>query len=83
MNGRCQGFYCGAHVKALAENKGIEPLQITTTTSRRTCNEPPTDEHVAVAIVGGGPAGLTAAAELAPGVDGEVRQSPGSVDTSR
>ena len=25
MNGRCQGFYCGAHVKALAGNKGIEP----------------------------------------------------------
>jgi glycerol-3-phosphate dehydrogenase len=31
MNGRCQGFYCGAHVKALAENKGIEPLQALTT----------------------------------------------------
>ncbi|MGL4175994.1 MAG: NAD(P)/FAD-dependent oxidoreductase [Dermatophilaceae bacterium] len=29
-------------------------------------------EHVAVAIVGGGPAGLTAAAALAPHVDGEV-----------
>jgi hypothetical protein len=25
MNGRCQGFYCGGHVKALVENKGIEP----------------------------------------------------------
>jgi thioredoxin reductase len=34
---------------------------------------PPADEHVAVAIIGGGPAGLTAAAELAPRVDGEVR----------
>ena len=31
-----------------------------------------TDQHVAVAIVGGGPSGLTAAAELAPRVDGEV-----------
>jgi thioredoxin reductase len=31
------------------------------------------DEHVAVAIIGGGPAGLTAAAELAPRTDGEVR----------
>jgi glycerol-3-phosphate dehydrogenase len=30
MNGRCQGFYCGAHVKALAENKGIELLQALT-----------------------------------------------------
>jgi glycerol-3-phosphate dehydrogenase len=30
MNGRCQGFYCGAHVKSLAENKGIEPLQALT-----------------------------------------------------
>lgn len=29
-------------------------------------------EQVAVAIVGGGPSGLTAAAELAPSVDGEV-----------
>ncbi|MGH3201440.1 MAG: NAD(P)/FAD-dependent oxidoreductase [Streptosporangiaceae bacterium] len=33
----------------------------------------PADEHVAVAIIGGGPAGLTAAAELAPDIDGEVR----------
>jgi glycerol-3-phosphate dehydrogenase len=31
MNGRCQGFYCGAHVKALAGNKGIDPLQALTT----------------------------------------------------
>jgi thioredoxin reductase len=33
----------------------------------------PADEHVAVAVIGGGPAGLTAAAELAPHADGEVR----------
>src|SRR5260370_26814222 len=33
----------------------------------------PADEHVAVAIIGGGPAGLTAAAELAAHIDGEVR----------
>jgi thioredoxin reductase len=31
-----------------------------------------TEQHVAVAIVGGGPSGLTAAAALAPEVDGEV-----------
>ena len=31
-----------------------------------------TDQHVAVAIVGGGPSGLTAAAALAGKVDGEV-----------
>ena len=31
-----------------------------------------TEQHVAVAIVGGGPSGLTAAAELAAQVDGEV-----------
>ena len=30
------------------------------------------DQHVAVAIVGGGPSGLTAAAALAPHVDGQV-----------
>ena len=40
MNGRCQGFYCGAHVKALAENKGAEPLQAATPTSQRTRHEP-------------------------------------------
>ncbi|MBI4942859.1 MAG: FAD-dependent oxidoreductase, partial [Actinobacteria bacterium] len=33
----------------------------------------PRHEHVAVAVVGGGPAGLAAAAALAPHVDGEVR----------
>ena len=31
-----------------------------------------TDQHVAVAIVGGGPSGLTAATALAGQVDGEV-----------
>jgi len=31
-----------------------------------------TDQHVAVAVVGGGPSGLTAAAALAPQVDGDV-----------
>src|SRR4051812_25375022 len=31
-----------------------------------------TEQHVAVAIVGGGPSGLTAAAELAGRIDGEV-----------
>jgi thioredoxin reductase len=31
-----------------------------------------TEQHVAVAVVGGGPSGLTAAAALAPIVDGEV-----------
>jgi glycerol-3-phosphate dehydrogenase len=25
MNGRCQGFYCGAHVKTLVQNHGVEP----------------------------------------------------------
>ena len=33
----------------------------------------PADEHVAVAVVGGGPAGLTAAAALASHAEGEVR----------
>jgi glycerol-3-phosphate dehydrogenase len=36
MNGRCQGFYCGAHVKALVKNKGIEPLQTLTTRTPET-----------------------------------------------
>jgi glycerol-3-phosphate dehydrogenase len=40
MNGRCQGFYCGAHVKALAENKGAEPVQAATPPSQRTRHEP-------------------------------------------
>src|SRR5688572_23861059 len=31
-----------------------------------------TEQHVAVAVVGGGPAGLTAAAALAPSVGGDV-----------
>lgn len=39
MNGRCQGFYCGAHVKALVENKGVEPLQHTPA-RQRTRHEP-------------------------------------------
>jgi glycerol-3-phosphate dehydrogenase len=39
MNGRCQGFYCGAHVKALVENKGVEPLQHTPA-RQRTRREP-------------------------------------------
>jgi glycerol-3-phosphate dehydrogenase len=25
MNGRCQGFYCGAHTKALLQSRGAEP----------------------------------------------------------
>ena len=41
----------------------------------------PRDEHVAVAIIGGGPAGLTAAAELAPRTDGEVRVIEREADT--
>ena len=40
MNGRCQGFYCGAHVGALVENKGTEPLQILIPQSRRPRDEP-------------------------------------------
>jgi glycerol-3-phosphate dehydrogenase len=24
MNGRCQGFYCGAHTCALLESRGVE-----------------------------------------------------------
>ena len=42
MNGRCQGFYCGAHVKALVENKGIEPLQASTTRKPEARDEPAT-----------------------------------------
>ena len=41
----------------------------------------PRDEHVAVAIIGGGPAGLTAAAELAPRIGGEVRVIEREADT--
>jgi thioredoxin reductase len=41
----------------------------------------PRDEHIAVAIIGGGPAGLTAAAELAPRTDGEVRVIEREADT--
>ncbi|HEV2253013.1 MAG TPA: NAD(P)/FAD-dependent oxidoreductase [Streptosporangiaceae bacterium] len=40
MNGRCQGFYCGAHVRALVENTGVEPRQATTLASLRTRHEP-------------------------------------------
>lgn len=40
MNGRCQGFYCGAHVRALAENQGDEPVQVTTPARQRTRHEP-------------------------------------------
>jgi glycerol-3-phosphate dehydrogenase len=40
MNGRCQGFYCGAHVRALAENRGREPRPATTPANQRTRHEP-------------------------------------------
>jgi glycerol-3-phosphate dehydrogenase len=40
MNGRCQGFYCGAHVGALAGNQGREPLRAAAPASQRTRHEP-------------------------------------------
>ena len=65
MNGRCQGFYCGAHVRDLLSAKGSGPTEV-----RRSRAAPL--EAAAVVIVGGGPAGLTAAAELVGQVDGAV-----------
>ena len=66
MNGRCQGFYCGAHVRDLLSAKGSEPTE-----ARRSRSDDRLEE-AAVVIVGGGPAGLTAAAELGGQVDGPV-----------
>jgi glycerol-3-phosphate dehydrogenase len=40
MNGRCQGFYCGAHVRALADSQGREPLRASTPASQGTSHEP-------------------------------------------
>ena len=35
MNGRCQGFYCGAEVLALAGNRGdLTPLGLATQETR-------------------------------------------------
>ena len=65
MNGRCQGFYCGAHTQALLDAGGDGAMN---------------DQHVAVAIVGGGPSGLTAAAALA--VAGR-RRGPGDRTRNR
>ena len=56
MNGRCQAFYCGAAVSALFGEARFGQ-------ARARCE---TGEHrgVDVLVVGAGPAGLTAAAEL-------------------
>ena len=63
MNGRCQGFYCGANAQALADEQlrragadgvSVDMLQVPGRDRRR------------------GTGGLTAAAALAPRVDGEV-----------
>jgi glycerol-3-phosphate dehydrogenase len=97
MNGRCQGFFCGASVQALHDARGrisaAEALQsgesLATTRTRRAspgpapaAPEPPVsvvrhtrrarETTTDVLIVGAGPAGLTAAAALAPQLDGEV-----------
>ena len=57
MNGRCQGFYCGAEVVALvAAETGIDP-------GRADPDAGMTDP--VVLVVGAGPAGLSAARELA------------------
>ncbi|MGL5819134.1 MAG: FAD-dependent oxidoreductase [Phycicoccus sp.] len=103
MNGRCQGFFCGARVRALLADHRATPRErpaddATTVESahdrparsstgmtarppiqhghdgpdRRDTGTTMPPDRVAVAIVGGGPAGLTAAAALAPHVDGRV-----------
>ena len=67
MNGRCQGFFCGAEVNAAVEahpcpRRAVAPAREGTrsmSTAARTVK--PTD----VAIIGAGPAGLAAATRLA------------------
>ena len=75
MNGRCQGFYCGAHVRDLLNAKGsessVERGRPAVKAAARRSRAAPLEE-AAVVIVGGGPAGLTAATELASQVDGPV-----------
>ena len=70
MNGRCQGFYCGARNPRPGRQprrphpaRPRHPGDPMTTSAERTTD---------VLIIGGGPAGLTAAATLAPRLDGEV-----------
>jgi glycerol-3-phosphate dehydrogenase len=67
MNGRCQGFFCGAEVLALAESGPARRGP----RSRGAAPADP-DESVEVLIIGGGPSGLTAAAQLAPRITGRV-----------
>ena len=62
MNGRCQGFYCGAGT--ITDGAAATPSGDGRDDARAA--------RAPVAIVGGGPAGLTAAAALAGQVDGEV-----------
>ena len=57
LMGRCQGFYCGASRRELASLTGQDVVSLW---RQQRMNA----ERVEVAIVGGGPAGLSAAIEL-------------------
>jgi glycerol-3-phosphate dehydrogenase len=74
LNGRCQGFFCGASVQALHDAHGrLSPAaapEPPASVARHT--RPSRETTTDVLIVGAGPAGLTAAAALAPQIDGEV-----------
>ncbi len=73
MNGRCQGFYCGAAVTALLRDPRWNLRRLRPATlGGDLMPSYNTELAVEVLIIGGGPAGLTAAAALAPRLKGRV-----------
>ena len=75
QNGRCQGFYCGAEVEQMLHSCAGSPAAVNKPTlpAPDLAAQPESILHPAAVIIGGGPAGLRAASEIARG----LRANPG------